>query len=185
MDIKDIVDQYNTGSFLKFHCAMEDAAFKEILNNYDKKNYICSACGACMLFEKIFSTFLARHCAFPPNFKPAKNNLVSQLKYLKTTQNEIDSGKENHGLSFKEITQKLTDHKFISNKEKIDYNNFYDRYRNPIAHGLQSRLYKDIFGEPNNTFQMDVRYEEIYKKLSEIVIEKIYNIMFYKKLLKT
>lgn len=135
-----------------------------------------------MLYEKIFTTRLVNETANPEGFIPSKDNIGEQL------QNHLDREEQiinDACLSYRKITEKLVERAVLTEDQKNEYDNFYTDIRNPVAHGLTLRLFKNKFNRlPANTFEIDQKYEVIYEWASTILINKIYDIMVNKVLLK-
>ena len=86
---------------------------------------------------------------------------------------------------FRKITKELVDTGVITSDEKVEYDDFYTSTRNPIAHGLLLRLYKPMCGkDPAHIFEVDVNSDPIFSRATEVMVNKIYEIMAVKKLLK-
>ena len=179
--IGEIISEHSSGK-VKFHKREETESFGDALNAYDDKKYVTSANICAVLYEKIFTTRLANETANPDGFVPSKENIEEQLQNLLNREVQII---EMEKLSFRKITKKLVDAGVLTPDEKNEYDTFYTEIRNPVAHGLTLRLYEPMLGHtPSNTFEIDANYEIVYRHASEILIDKIYNLMTVKALRK-
>jgi len=187
MNIREIIDKKKKGE-VSFHLKIEDEMFGDILVNFQENRFIASTITAFVLYEKIFTTMLLREIAFPDDFIPSKENIYEQFDYLINKESEIVDGKnksKKRGMSFQDITKELEKRCVISKEEKSFHDSFYYKYRIPVLHGLTYRLYESIFGiKPKNFLEIEMRYEEIYNRLSEIIIKQIYMLISTGKLKK-
>lgn len=178
MNISSMEVKYKNNEENWFHSGVEHRMFKQALRLFSEKRYIACATISSVLFEKIFATRLIRETSFPEDFKPTKKNIKEQVKFLTSREEEIIGGVDEKGLFFTEITEKLEEYNIITKKEKEDYDSFYKEYRIPILHGLDYRLHEKITGEKSSTLlDPDKKWEYIYKKLSEINLNKIFDIV--------
>jgi len=187
MNVREIIDKKKKGE-ISFHLRIENEMFDDILVNFQENRFIASATIAFVLYEKIFITRLLREIAYPDDFIASKENTKEQFDYLINKESEIVDGKnksKKRGMSFQDITKELEEKCVISEEEKRTHDSFYNKYRIPVLHGLTYRLYESIFGiKPKNFLEIDVKYEEIYNRLSEIIIKKIYMLIWTGKLIK-
>jgi hypothetical protein len=166
----------------KFYRAIEHDIYRDALMFYMDRKFSTSANLCAVLYEMIFTTRLLRETANPPDFIPSRANIDQQFVNLIERENEIINVQR---LSFRKITGALVNEGVISKEEKTNYDTFYTDFRNPVAHGLTYRLFELFMGRtPTNPFEIDLKYNTIYEKASEILINKIYDLMAIKVLLK-
>ena len=179
--IDKIISEHLTGK-VQFHKREETESFGDALEAYKDKKYVTSSNICAVLYEKIFTTRLANETANPEGFVPSKYNIEEQLLNLLNREVQIiDTDK----LSFRRITKQLVEADVLTPDEKNEYDTFYTKIRNPVAHGLTLRLYEPMLGHPpSNTFEIDANYESVYKQASERLIDKIYKLMTVKVLRK-
>lgn len=187
MDITKIISDFNEKK-LRFHTKIENDMFAEILDNYSNKKYISSATLGMVLFESILTTRLIRQTSYPKGYIVSKDNVSEQFDLILKREEEVINGndtKKHRGLSFKQITSELTNQKVFSDVEKKQLDEFYENYRVPVLHGLGHRLYELIYNKKPITFlDSDIKSKEIYKTVSENVIQKISELYINKKILK-
>ncbi len=179
--INEIYAEFLLNKF-RFHRAIEHDIFRDSLMFYMDGKFSTSASLCATLYEMIFTTRLVRETANPLGFKPNKNNIEEQLKNLSERENEVINEKK---LSFRKITKELVEYKVLDEDEKKEYDDFYSLIRNPVAHGLTIRLFQSLEKrKPVHYFETENNYLPTYKKASELLINKIYNLMAIKKFLK-
>ncbi|MFY0653667.1 MAG: hypothetical protein JXQ96_16605 [Cyclobacteriaceae bacterium] len=146
------------------------------------EKYCASASISSVLFEMIFTERLIRETSNPPNFIPSQKNVNEQLTNLKRKDNEVTNIEK---LNFRKITKSLVELGIINHEEKMEQDEFYSTIRNPVLHGLTSRLFMTFIGRaPQSTFEIDLKYDDIYKEAAKMLIEKIYSLMSNKTLVK-
>ncbi len=132
------------------------------------------------LYEMIFTTRLVRETSNLDGFVPSRGNINKQLMNLTEKENDIINVRK---LSFRKITKELQEREVISEIEKQDFDLFYSEIRNPVAHGLTFRLFEKLLDrKPTNYFEVDTNYNPVYKKASELMLNKIYYLMAIKEL---
>jgi len=179
--ISEISKEHALGNVL-FHKREESESFGDAVDAYINNKYVTSANICAVLYEKIFTTRLARETANPAGFIPSQHNLEEQLTNLLNREVQII---EVEKLSFRKITKQLVDEDVLTQDEKNEYDQFYTNIRNPVAHGLTLRLYEPMLGHPpKDTFEIDAKHEEVYKHAAKELIEKIYYLMTVKVLRK-
>jgi hypothetical protein len=186
MDINKVTFDFNEKK-IQFHKKIETDLFADVLENYRCEKYVSCATLGMVLFESILTTKLIRLTAYPKDFLPSKKNVSKQFELILKREEEIINGNNSvkqRGLSFKQITAELAQ-KIMSDDEKKQLDEFYDQYRIPILHGLTHRLYELLYNKKPVTFlDSDLKSDEIYKIVSEKVINKIYDLYVNKKILK-
>ncbi len=177
-DFNKIYSEFLLGN-VTFHRKEEADLFSGALFFYYDEKYVAAANLCATLYERIFTTYLIHNTSKPEGFIPSKDNLKEQLDNLSKASNKVTEGKGK--LSFRAITEKLVDLDLVTKDEKQEYDVFYNDVRNPVAHGLSYRIFKDVFGrEPEHIYEVDLKAEEIYKKPAYMLIEKIYHLMTVK-----
>lgn len=178
-DIEDIYDDFNNGA-LKFHRKEEHDIFKDSLDSYLSGKYSVSASLNAVLYERIFTTRLIRETSNPVGFVPSSGNVNEQLQNLLNAEDDIVNVRK---LSFRKITKKLVDDGILTSAEKSNYDSFYTDKRNPVAHGLSLRIFKQTMGrDPANVFELES--DSYYKDIANEIIKMICELMKTKKLLK-
>ena len=179
--IDEIISEHSSGK-VQFHKREETETFGDALEAHKGKKYVTSSNICAVLYEKIFTTRLANETANPESFVPAKDNIGEQLINLLNREVQIIDTEK---LSFRKITKQLVEADVLTPEEQNEYDTFYTEIRNPVAHGLTLRLYEPLLGHsPSNTFEIDANYESVYKRASEMLIDKIYKLMTVKILRK-
>lgn len=179
--ISEIAEEYAKGN-VQFHKREEAESFGDAVSAYENRKYVTSANICAVLYEKIFTTRLARETANPDGFIPSQHNLEEQLTNLLNREVQII---EVDKLSFRKITEQLVHEGVLTQDEKNECDEFYTEIRNPVAHGLTLRLYEPMLRHsPKDTFEIDAKYEEVYKHVAQMLIEKIYYLMTVKVLRK-
>lgn len=188
MKIHEIANEFQSTEQEWFHFGIEHEMFKEALQCFAEKRYVLSASVGVILFERIFTTRLVRETSSPTGFVPSGSNVQEQLTNLLESERKVVDAKKpgkKMGLTFKEITEELRKMKALSKGEKEEYDDFYKDYRIPITHGLSLRLFENVFNrKPSHPFEPDVKSEEMYKKVSELIINEIYDLVTGGKFLK-
>jgi hypothetical protein len=160
---------------VRFHKREESELFRNAVRAYLDKAYLTSANLSAVLYEKIFTTRLAYETANPEGFVPSKDNLQEQFTNLLQRESQII---ESDRLSFRQITNQLVEAGVITTDEKNEYDEFYTKVRNPVAHGLTIRLFESMLGHvPSHTFEIDANYEAVYCKVAELLLDRIYDLM--------
>lgn len=179
--INEIYSEFLLGN-VRFQRVIEHDLFRDSLMFFMDNKFSTSASLCATLYEMIFTTRLVRETANPDGFVLSKENIEEQLKNLIDKENEIINEKK---LSFRKITKELKEREVISEIEKSDYDSFYTEIRNPVVHGLTFRLFEKLLNrKPAHSFEVETNYEPIYKKASELLIDKIYYLMAIKELRK-
>ncbi|WJJ95300.1 hypothetical protein [Algibacter luteus] len=179
--VNEIYSEFLLGN-VRFHRAIENDLFRDALMFFMDNKFSTSASLCSTLYEMIFTTRLVRETANPIGFIPSKENINEQLKYLMEKENDIINTQK---LSFRQITKELKNKNVISEIEKQEYDTFYTEIRNPVAHGLTFRLFEKLLdSKPAHTFEVETNYQPVYKKASELLIDKIYYLMAIKELRK-
>jgi hypothetical protein len=179
--VNEIYAEFLLGN-VKFHKLMEHDIFRDSLMFHMDNKYSSSATLCAVLYEMLFTTRLVRETSNPSGFVPNKENMEQQLENLIKREDEVINKER---LSFRDITQQLVDKAVLTTDEKSEYDTFYTNIRNPVAHGLTSRLFEPMLGRtPKHAFETDTNYNAIYHKASEILIDKIYYLMAVKGLRK-
>jgi hypothetical protein len=179
--IQNIVNDFDTGN-VRFHKREESDLFRDALRAHIDRRFSTSANLCATLYEKIFTTRLVNETANPRGFTPSQDNLDEQLRNLLNREVEVI---ETQKLSFRQITCQLVDAGVLTATEKTDYDTFYTKVRNPVAHGLTIRLFEPALGHPPaHTFEIDANYERVFEKTSEDLIQKIHELMTAKVLRK-
>ena len=167
---------------IKFHKREETEIFNDALKFFMDQKYNTSANLSAVLYERIFTTRLINETANPAGFVPSKENLKEQLDNLLQRENQVINVEK---LGFRSITKELVRTGVIDEHEKSEYDTFYTEVRNPVSHGLTSRIFENVLGrKPVNTFETDASYEKIYQEVAHSLIDKIYYLMAIKVLRK-
>lgn len=179
--VNEIYSDFLLGK-VKFHKREETEIFHDTLKCFMDGKYNTSANLSAVLYERVFTTRLINETANPPDFVPSKENLKEQLDNLSQRENQIVNIEK---LSFRSITQELVKTGVISEDEKNEYDTYYTEVRNPVSHGLTSRIFENVLGRrPANTFETDTKYEKIYQEVAHSLIYMIYDLMAVKVLRK-
>lgn len=153
----------------RFHQRIETEMFDDMLDLFENQRYATSAMIGAVLYEKLFTTRLIRDSGFPDT--PSQDNVAEQIRHLNERERQIT---ETDRLSFRNITDQLVKAEVLTQTQKNNADNFYNKYRNPVSHGLSYRLYETVFDQkPNSAFQIDANYERLYKAVAEIMISEI------------
>ncbi len=175
--IDEISNDFSNG-IIKFHKVMETELYQDAIEFYLQNKFSASASLCSVLYEMIFTTRLINETANPTGFIPNQDNVNEQLTNLLNKENEVININK---LSFRKITKELKDIGILSQSEKDTYDDFYSKYRNPVAHGLTCRLFESSMGHPpNHTFEIDVNYNAVYKKPAEELLNMVYDLMVVK-----
>lgn len=176
-----IVREHSSGN-IRFHKRFESDMFSDSLRLYSEKRFASCASLCSVLYERIFATRYINQIANPAGFVPTKENINEQFANLLKAEEKVENDDR---MPFRKITQGLVDEGVIQDNEKSDYDDFYTNVRNPVMHGLITRLFKDYEGRnPSSTFEVDASYEQILEKVSLELINKIYEVMAIKELRK-
>ena len=179
--VNEIYSDFLLGK-VRFHRAIETDMFRDALMFYMDRKFSTCASLCSTLYEMIFTTRFVRESANPDGFIPGKNNLEEQIQNLMNREDQIINQDK---LSFRQITCELSKKGVITSKEKEEYDSFYTKIRNPVAHGLTFRLYEPMLGKkPAHTFEVETNYQPVYEKASHMLLNNIYALMHSKKLLK-
>ena len=160
---------------VRFHLREETDVFHASLASFIDAKYVASASLSAALYERIFTTRLICESANPPGFVPSQDNLAVQLQNLRDREDEVIN---RNRLGFRAITKQLAEAGVLTSAEKQEYDTFYTDVRNPVAHGLTSRLYERFSGRvPDHPFEVDSAYESVYRSVAHTLIDKIYFLM--------
>ncbi|MCK4910525.1 MAG: hypothetical protein KAR83_02735 [Thermodesulfovibrionales bacterium] len=188
MKIHEIAKEFQSTEQGWFHFGIEHEMFNEALQCFAEKRYVLSASVGVVLFERIFTTRLIRETSSPTGFVPSESNVQEQLTNLLESERKVvdgDNPDRKRGMSFHEITDELRQLKILCKEEKDEYDDLYKDYRIPVTHGLSLRLFENVFNrKPSHPFEPDVKSEEMYKKVSELIINEIYDLVSGGKFLK-
>ncbi|MFW5895630.1 MAG: hypothetical protein ACOCT9_02680 [archaeon] len=176
MNFRNILADFKTK---KVHYADREQKImvEEIINNYENERYISVEVTGFVLYEKIFTTKLNRETSNPDDFKPSKENVSRQIENLIKREKEVVDERK---LRFYDITEKLENLDILSTTEKEYYDDFYNKYRNPVLHGLSHRLYDILYDKRTTFIQRDLDIEKLHKEMSEKIIKKLHELYFEK-----
>lgn len=179
--VNEIYSDFLLGQ-VRFHRAIESDMFRDALMFYMGKKFSTCATLCSTLYEMVFTTRSVRETANPDGFVPRKENLEEQLQNLMNREDQVINVDK---LSFRKITSELSKLEVITAQDKSEYDSFYTKIRNPVAHGLTFRLYEPMLGKkPAHTFEVETNYQPVYEKASHLLLNHIYVLMHSKKLLK-
>ena len=188
MKINEIDEEYQNKDQNWFYFRIEHEMFNEALQCFADKRYATSATIAAVLFEKIFTTRFIRETGSLEIFALSKSNIKEQLDYILDKERKVvdgDNPDNKKGMSFYEITKELKRIEILSKEEKDEFDDFYSNYRNSVIHGLTYRLFEKVFNrKPAHFLAPDAKYDEMYKKVSELIINKIYELVSKGKFIK-
>ena len=188
MKIHEIAKEFQNKDQGWFPYIIEHEMFNEALQCFVNKRYISSANTGFVLFERIFTSRLIRETSSPKGFVPSKSNVQEQLKNMLDKERKVVDGDDldrKKGFSFYKVTEELKQLRILSKEEKDEYDDLYKDYRIPVMHGLSLRLYEKVFDKiPSHSFEPDVNYEKMYEEMSELIINKIYDLVSGGKFLK-
>lgn len=163
-----------------FSRRVERIMFEECIESYYDKRFFSSCTVGMVLFEKIFFSRLHTLTYLPEDFESTTENVRQHMEYYMERERVMIDGKDldkKRGMTFYDVTGELLDRNIISSNEKKDFDEFYRLYRVPVQHGLTLRLYEQVSGkEVINKGEYGLLSKETHKKVTELVIRKIYEV---------
>ncbi len=185
MNIVETIKKNIADKSMRFHTITETNMLTEAITCFENKMYYASATILACLYEKVFTTRLIRETSFPSSFTPSKSNIQDQLDYILDRTVVVTDGTDpskKRGWSFKVITQALENEGVLTSKQRETYNGYYDSYRVPILHGLDNRLFCEVFSRDPHIFEADTESSEIHRFLTVKLFELI-NDLYVSKLI--